>query len=261
VGWKAVARSAIGTGHQKQGLPCQDYGGDRIFNNLLIGAVADGAGSAKYADLGAKLAVTTAIAHLASTEIWLRQRQRSWQKLQQPFSQRQAERLFVSTLKRVLYVLRQQADRGGYTISELACTLTAFMVTPYWLAAMQIGDGSIVVRSQYQKDYQLLFKPDKGQYFNQTTFVTSSNAFADLQVKVLAQQPKFICAATDGIERVAFRLQDWTVGQPFFKWLEQYMQETENPEREDECLLRLLESQELNRQTDDDKTLLVCLYN
>lgn len=261
MGWKAVARSAIGTSHQQQGLPCQDYGGDRLFHNLLIGAVADGAGSAKYADFGAKLAVTTAIAHLASTETWLRQRGRSWQKLQQPFSQRQAERLFVSTLKRVLYVFRQQATKGGYAVDELACTLVAFMATPYWMAAMQIGDGAIVVRSQFQNDYQLLFQPDKGEYINQTTFVTSANAFADLRVKILPRQQTFICAATDGIERVAFQLKDWTPGQKFFQWLEQYMQETENPELEDECLRRLLESQELNRQTDDDKTLLLCLYN
>lgn len=53
MGWKAIARSATGTSHLKQQMPCQDYGSYKILNNVMVGAVADGAGSAKYADVGA----------------------------------------------------------------------------------------------------------------------------------------------------------------------------------------------------------------
>lgn len=35
--WKAVARSAIGTSHQKQGIDCQDYGAYRIFDDVIVG--------------------------------------------------------------------------------------------------------------------------------------------------------------------------------------------------------------------------------
>jgi hypothetical protein len=52
--WKAVARSATGTSHLKQQIPCQDYGDCKVLNDVIIGAVADGAGSAKYADIGAQ---------------------------------------------------------------------------------------------------------------------------------------------------------------------------------------------------------------
>lgn len=47
--WKAVARSTVGTSHLKQQMPCQDYGDYKVLNKVIIGAVADGAGSAKYA--------------------------------------------------------------------------------------------------------------------------------------------------------------------------------------------------------------------
>lgn len=50
--WKAVARSASGTSHQNQGIGCQDYGNYRIFGDVIVGAVADGAGSAKHSDVG-----------------------------------------------------------------------------------------------------------------------------------------------------------------------------------------------------------------
>ena len=61
MGWRAIARSSIGTSHKKQQMPCQDYGDYCISNNVIVGAVADGAGSAKFADIGAKLSVKTGL--------------------------------------------------------------------------------------------------------------------------------------------------------------------------------------------------------
>ncbi len=124
---------------------------------------------------------------------------------------------------------------------------------------MQIGDGFVVVRPK-RKDYQLLFKPDKGEYANQTTFVTSNSALADMQISVLPHPPKFICASTDALERVAIRLSDWSPFPPFFKPFEEYMVETPAPETDDEYLVSFLKSDRLNSRTDDDKTLLLGLY-
>ncbi|WP_212720148.1 MULTISPECIES: protein phosphatase 2C domain-containing protein [unclassified Synechocystis] len=60
--WRTVCQSAIGSFHVETGLPCQDYGAyQTLGKDILIGAVADGAGSAKHSDLGAKVAVETAI--------------------------------------------------------------------------------------------------------------------------------------------------------------------------------------------------------
>ena len=67
--WKAIARSAIGTSHIKQQMPCQDYGDYKIINNAIIGVVADGAGSAKYSDVGAKLAVDTVLEAITEPDI------------------------------------------------------------------------------------------------------------------------------------------------------------------------------------------------
>ncbi|BAZ84694.1 hypothetical protein NIES806_08860 [Dolichospermum compactum NIES-806] len=58
--WKAIARSATGTSHEQQKIRCQDCGNYRIFKDVIVGAVADGAGSAKYSHFGSELAVETA---------------------------------------------------------------------------------------------------------------------------------------------------------------------------------------------------------
>ncbi|WP_339461668.1 protein phosphatase 2C domain-containing protein, partial [Nodularia spumigena] len=135
-----------------------------------------------------------------------------------------------------------------------------FIATPHWLGAMQIGDGFIVVRPQDSEDYQLLFQPDKGEFANETTFITSKDALAEMQVKVISEPQKFICASTDGLEKLAIRISDWKPFPPFFKPFEEYLEETANPEDEAEYLVNFLKSERLNARTDDDKTLLLCLW-
>ena len=125
---------------------------------------------------------------------------------------------------------------------------------------MQIGDGFIVMRSQ-DSQYQMLFQPDKGEFANETTFVTSTNALDDMQIKVFSEKPEFICASTDGLEKVAIRFSDWKPFPPFFKPLEEYLQETEKPEEEHEYIVNFLKLEQLNARTDDDKTLLLCLFD
>ncbi|MGB3652568.1 MAG: PP2C family serine/threonine-protein phosphatase [Rivularia sp. (in: cyanobacteria)] len=258
--WKAIARYEVGTSHQKQGLPCQDFADFRTFDNVIIGAVADGAGSAKYSDIGAKLAVEAVLEYFTEFSQRLQKRKCWEQSFSQPLSEKTAKKRFKNALKKVNTALQKQADEKDYSVNDLACTLLVFVATPDWIAAMQIGDGFIVVRSQ-DSEYQMLFQPDKGEFANETTFVTSTNALDDMQIKVFSEKPEFICASTDGLEKVAIRFSDWKPFPPFFKPLEEYLQETQKPEEEDEYISNFLNLEQLNARTDDDKTLLLCLFD
>ncbi|MGM3307925.1 PP2C family serine/threonine-protein phosphatase [Anabaena sp. WFMT] len=254
MGWKAIVRSATGTSHQEQKIPCQDYGDYRIFNDVIVGAVADGAGSAKYSQIGSKLAVETVIKCFADINEYPHKLGFS-----QPLSQPEAKDFFAKIVNQVIAKLHNQADTKNYAVNDLACTLLVFIATPEWVATMQIGDGFIVVRSQ-DSEYQLLFEPDKGEFFNETTFITSANALDEMQVKVISGQQDFICASTDGLEKVAIRLSDWQPFPPFFKPFEEYLREINNPEDDDHYIIDFLNSERLNSRTDDDKTLLLCLF-
>jgi len=258
VAWRAVARSSVGISHQKQQLPCQDYGGYKIIKDVIVGAVADGAGSAKHADIGAELAVKTVLKYLTGIEAWLQKRKRFCH-FNPPLSEEDARKLFAKTVKKVTIALQKQAAKNGYSVDDLACTLLILIATPNAVAAMQIGDGFIVVRCRASEP-QLLFQPDKGEYINQTTFVTSANALEAMRVRVYLGQQEFICAATDGLERVAIRMSDWTPFAPFFRCLEAYLQESRDPEQEDEYLMSFLASDRLNVYTEDDKTLLLGIF-
>jgi hypothetical protein len=273
MGWKAVLRSVIGTSHEQRHIVCQDYGNYEIFDDVLIAAIADGAGSAKYADIGAQLAVNTAITHLK--KLYLR-----WFKLiedkfpavlhQTAVDPKDANlpamidakirKVFQKTLHKAIASLQKNAAENGYAFHDLACTLLLFIATDRWIAAMQIGDGFIVINSP-ESDYRLLFQPDKGEFINETTFVTSANALSQMQFCLYPIKQKFICASTDGLERVAIVTRaNSTPFVPFFQPLEKYIQETSNPEQEDEYILRFLNSERLNARTDDDKTLFLCFF-
>ena len=255
VGWKAIARSAVGTSHEKQKIPCQDCGNYRIFNDVIVGAVADGAGSAKYSHFGSELAVETVIKCFADIN-----ELPDKQGFSQPLSEMEAKEVFTKFVKDVITALNKEADNKGYSVSDLACTLLVFIATPEWVAAMQIGDGFMVVRSQ-DAEYKLLFEPDKGEFFNETTFVTSANALEEMQVQVISGKQEFICASTDGLEKVAIRLSNWKPHAPFFKPLEEYLRETDKPGgNDDNYIMDFLDSPRLNSRTDDDKTLLLCLF-
>lgn len=255
--WRAIVRFAVGTRHERQELPCQDYGAYYLCNNdVIVGAIADGAGSSNYSHIGAKLAVEKVI---TTFEAIARRNLNKKLSSSCPLNSEEARRLFTTVVKRVTKTLQEQADSNCYTVDELACTLLIVVAAPEWLVAMQIGDGFLVLGLD-DKNYQMLFQPDKGEFANQTTFVTSSDAIEMMQVHILQGKQRFICASTDGLEKVAIKMSNWVPFFPFFKPLEEYLYETSDPEHEDDYIESFLNSERLNAKTDDDKTLLLCLY-
>ncbi|TAG76086.1 MAG: protein phosphatase 2C domain-containing protein [Oscillatoriales cyanobacterium] len=251
--WEIVGCSAIGTKHVTGGTPCQDavfY--EMISDRIIIGAVSDGMGSARRSDVGSKLAVQTALSQIKSTQCWLNQ----------PKNDEGAREIFRSVLGQVQAALKREAENGGYSVKDLNCTLLAFVATPEWLAAMQVGDGLIVVRPK-GKDYQLVFMPDKGEFCNETTSVTSSHALEEMEVCVKSGSYEFICAATDGIENISLVKPDnWRPFEGFFKPLEkQIMLSTNSLAHKKKEIEDFLNSEQINQKTDDDKTLLLCAYS
>lgn len=260
--WKATVHSAIGTRHEQRGQSCQDYGNFREKGFYLLGAVSDGAGSAKYAEAGAQIAVESALGAIA--QILAKQFASPLQDapiLPQDTIDTIAPDLFKQVFAHVLSTLNQEAIDSGCELRDLNCTLLAFAATPQWIAAMQIGDGFMVVRSQTETTYRLLFKPDKGEFINETLFVTTPNVLKDLQINVVAVESPFVCAATDGLERVAIHLQDWLPHAPFFQPFETCLSQIADQSEREAYLKTFLNSERLNAKTDDDKTLLMCAYN
>ena len=251
-----MVHSAIGTRHEQRSQPCQDYGNYRIEEPYLLGAVSDGAGSAKHAEIGAQIAVETALEAIFQALSSQFIQVPTWAEMEQA-----APELFEQVLDTILSALHQETVSSSCELRDVGCTLLAFVATPDWVAAIQIGDGFMMLRSHPDAPYQLLFEPDKGEFINETIFVTTSSAKDYMSVCVEAVQSPFLCAATDGLERVAVRLQDWQPYAPFFQPFEACLLQLPTAVEQYSYLKTFLESERLNAKTDDDKTLLVCLYS
>jgi serine/threonine protein phosphatase PrpC len=249
--WQAVAVSAKGTKHERSKQPCQDYGDYKILSDgqVIIGAVSDGMGSARHSEVGSKLAVRVVLEELET---------RDWKS--RPEHNRDAKAIFDHIIKEIRKAFERHAAVEGYSVQMLACTLLAFVATPEWLIAMQVGDGFIVAQAG-NENLRLLFKPDKGEFANETTSVTSSNVFHETKVSVSSNSYGFICLSTDGIENISLiKREDWKPFDKFFSPLQRHMESDGSLERKKEDLEKFLNSEKLNQKTDDDKTLLLCVY-
>lgn len=256
--WKVIARTAIGVSHQQQGHPCQDaYAYRQLEGGILLGAIADGAGSASHGAMGANLVVESSLDFLQRWhEFALRRGETRWlEKLDQPKTQR----FFEHLLQRLRHDLQQRANESHCDLAALASTLLVFVAHPQGIIALQLGDGFLVIH-RGDGVYQLVFTPDKGEFANETVFLTSADALQSLQVFQSTNPITFICAATDGLESVAIKRRNWSAFPPFFEPLEMYMRETPNPEQTPDYLENFLNSDRLNQRTQDDKTLLLAYY-
>ncbi|WP_353931726.1 protein phosphatase 2C domain-containing protein [Okeanomitos corallinicola TIOX110] len=252
--WQAVAKSVIGTKHIKSETPCQDYSSYKIVDQgqVIVGAVSDGMGSAKHSEKGSRLAVETTIKYLINQQNWkYKLDENSWKE----------------SFKKLLIEVRNQLDNHAkkyqFNINELDCTLITFVATPKFIAAMQVGDGLIVVRANDQ-DYELLFQPDKGQYANETTPVTDTAAIREMRFCLKNKGYDFICAATDGIENLALdkKTPKWKPFDNFFKMgLEPSIFSNQSLQDKEIDVEDFLNSKKMNQNTDDDKTLLLCAYS
>lgn len=250
--WQVVAKSEIGTKHaSSQDKCCQDFvrWTTLLDRRIVIGVVSDGAGSAKYSERGSECTVNVTIEELKN---------KSWRTVP---SQAQVEETFHSLVEKVREELYKLATIEGCSFQDLACTLLAFIASPSWLMAMQIGDGFIVIREASSKEYRLLFVPDKGEYINETTFVTSPDVAERTRIIINSISSEFICAATDGIESISLiKKENWRPFPGFFEPLRNHVQSSKSSELKELELSKFLNSERLNQATDDDKTLILCTY-
>ncbi len=245
--WKRVACSSIGTSHEDSNLSCQDYGEFQLLgNNILAGVVCDGAGSAKYSQVGANI-VTKATLHFLENREW---------STEEPPAKEELKCLFSSLLTALKKILVGSAMLKDIPLKELSCTLSVVLATEKWMAAMQIGDGFIVVRWKDEESYQLLFEPQHGEYVNQTVFVTDDDAKTQMQIGVWNTSAKFLCLSTDGLEKLALEQKKMIGHAPFFKPFDLGMAESTDMKCFAEEVREFLESEQVNQRVDDDKSLL-----
>jgi len=244
--WRYAAGQATGSAHEKLAKPCQDRFACVTVDahSTLIAVVADGAGTAEHAHIGAEIAVSTvsSIAQLAA---------------------RAGRRDFTEVLREGATLARQRlieaaADRQLQP-RDLACTLLAVIVAPMGGAALQIGDGVIVVADQ-PLSWRWVIWPQKGEYANTTFFLSDEQSLARAEVQVLSDDVLDVALMSDGLEQLAVHFASRKAHDPFFRSvLAPLHAEPGDGEsaRLSQGLATLLSSPPVRQRTDDDASLVI----
>ena len=251
-GWRYVAASVIGTSHEKAGSTCQDANDCQILvlpngQNILVAAIADGAGSALCGGEGAAK-TCQALVDFISEHV---------------NSGKAVEEITIDTVKswvnRIQELLDSEARAASRDRRDFGCTLLGLIVGDSCAACLQIGDGVIVLADSEEYVYGHVFWPDRGEYANTTHFVTQDDAIEHLRFESVKRQVVEAALLTDGLQSIALNYQQQIAHDPFFKGLFAPLRSVDEGRSAElsQSLAAFLSSPRVNEKTDDDKTLVL----
>lgn len=166
---KIAAAAVAGASHRERGQPGQDYVAKTRGRGITAVALADGAGSAAHSALGARIVVAATLKLLrAEFHVLLNQA-----------GDPCAERI----IQRLQHGLDCYAQRQGIDRSALASTLLFVATDGRDYLCGQVGDGRIARCDAEGSAAVSVFEPAKGEYFNQTVFVTDCDALDHLELE------------------------------------------------------------------------------
>lgn len=242
--WIILGDSVTGTAHRASGVACQDafragtFGQEQEWLKIVV---ADGAGSASHAAIGAQIACTEFIQLVEA--------------LEPEMLCTKAGMMELFTTVRAAVV----AAAANHKVAprELACTILLAVIGPTTAALAQIGDGAIVVGCA--QEYRVVFWPESNEYANATDFLTDA-AFANALKFVTITEPiDAVAVFTDGLQRLALEFANRSAYPGFFQPLFEELRSAVNSELLMEPFHNFLDSERVNARTDDDKTLIIAV--
>lgn len=250
--WRVVAASVRGKSHEKARQLCQDaHSWEKLPEGILVGAVADGAGSAVLGKVGAIVAAQIAVETICLKEATLR----SLISQESP-SEDGWRSLLISALSAAQKAVEAEAEACKMKPRDLATTLILVVVTPKLIAAVQVGDG-VAVASNAQGTLIPLTIPQHGEYINETTFLVSPNALSRAQVTVWHGAITNIALLSDGLQMLALDMSEGKPYAPFFSPFFNFVAKVTDETEAKEQLVAFLQSPRTTDRADDDLTLFI----
>jgi len=234
--WRVIGASVRGQEHDAEGLPCQDFWAHLVEGDTVAICVCDGAGSARLSREGAIVVANVVASHLMS---------------EKPMSRESI--LWVLRSAREALELRATAD--GANLADFACTLLAVWANSRAIWTAHLGDGVIVGRSRSSDEVTLVSQPQRGQYANETFFLTSTNWEEHTRVTFMPANHS-LCLMTDGCQPAALESgPEPGPHLPFCVPLFDFAANASDTNVATQELHNLLSGKKMSQTSSDDKTL------
>ena len=251
MGWVAAVDFRRG-GDSHAAQPRRNFGKlEKLHNGVVIGAMADGAGSAASSHLGAKVSVRSGLAALRTDADVL-----STALIGGP--QSLLEDLFTEVMEAVIEAVRRAAAEETVAVSKLASAVTIFFAGPFGLAAMQVGRTQLFYRARggaYGHVFQLRGTSSECDY------VTGSDAIDCMRTGFTRGPIEFLCLASSAFEPVSLQEDEGILAKPFFQPLDHYASSALDDGDVHRGIREFLRTSQVSREIREDLTLALCRYN
>ncbi len=252
--WRIATATAPGSSHLRDALPNQDAVACRLvevgIGEIIVAAVADGAGSAPRSDEGSRTAVDAAVATIVDGIN------------RQPaaaFGERLAESLARDAVKQARISVERYGLRHGVPVRELASTLIVAFASDDLVTAAQVGDGAVIAFNIGSGEARTLCDAHTGEYANETTFITSRSqpdSIADVG-HASAHDYDALALITDGLQNLALKMPEREAFLGFWNPMLNDLVHTDEPEAVPERLHAFISGERVQSRTTDDVTIAI----
>lgn len=249
--WRYAHASATGAAHAAQNTICQDRFACRVIETatgeVLIAAVADGAGSTTSGQVGAEIACEFFVEQASK---FLKSANSSVESLTEEFGKR-----WIVYLQEKIAAVALAEEKPW---REFASTFVGAVVGRSGAAFYQIGDGAIVYSvSGAAESYCFGIEPAESEYVNMTDFITDAAASQRLRFASVTEAIEDLILFSDGIFAVAVDYQTTKPHEPFLMPMMAPLRTGKNIDGLNEKLEKFLASPQIDKKTDDDKTIIL----
>jgi len=160
--WKTLNYEVIGKSHIKAKKVCQDKTFTYTQNNLVVSALADGAGSYEYSDIGAIIACKSICKYIGDN-------------FDELINISNANEVITMIVNHVVEEIVAKADEMNCDKDKLSSTLLCVAIKNDDVIVFHVGDG--LIAGLKNGELKTLTMPDNGEFANATYFITSPRAF------------------------------------------------------------------------------------
>ncbi len=234
--YKIIAAKVVGAAHRSCGLPCQDHYQYACGKNL-VAVLSDGAGSAKYGKIGARVLCSTICNILKNVS----------------FDHIESEiKSAIAAARQQLVIHRFNSTKNENGLDDFAATLVGVVYHQGKGIFFHIGDGAAL--SLHPNNEFRLSRPENGNFSCETFFFTQSYWKANLRFTRLSQ-PEIMFLMSDGVTSFAFQPDFQNIETKFITPINDFLLSEPNRLKATRALSNTLNTPRAQKINPDDKTL------
>ena len=235
---RVIATKITGGLHVSKKTPCQDFYQYACSGNKLVAVVSDGAGSAKYGKIGAKVICETLVNVLINTPL------------------KNAEDAVIKAISRArekLVIHRLNKSKSEYEILNFSATIVGVVYHKNRGVFFHIGDGAGI--AMHGNDKYTISRPANGNFSCETYFYTMNN-WEDCLRFTKIERADSLLLMTDGVTNFALSDDMCKLKNGFIEPINKYLKNETNKTRALTALNNTLNTKQARKLNSDDKTFL-----